>query len=92
MADLSSDIASQGVEPQATSVDGHSTASRSTGEMIRADVYAGAGKTAAKQRRRGITFSKLISPGPLSDQGQAATVPAFVAFSVLLNVTLAPAA
>ena len=77
MPDLASDITDAAALPQSTTVDGHSTSERSIDSLIRADLYAGAGASARAQRRRGITFSKAIPSGPLSDQGQTLTVSPF---------------
>lgn len=70
MADLSGDIAQQAVEPVTVTADGQTSTARPVGELVQADQY-GAAKPAAKKRRRGLRFSKLINPGPLSDGGAA---------------------
>ena len=77
MPDLASDIATQALEPASTSVAGQTTSARPVTDQIKGDVYAGEGKTASGQRRRGIMFSKLTAPGAVSDQGQVQTVTPF---------------
>lgn len=69
MADLSNDIAQQAVEPISSTADGQSATARSTADMVTADQYL-AQKKAAKKRRRGISFTKLVPPGPADDCGR----------------------
>lgn len=69
MADLSNDIAQQAVEPISSAADGQSSTGRSTADMIAADQYL-AQKAAAKKRRRGVSFTKLVPPGPADDCGR----------------------
>lgn len=70
MPDLSSDISAQAVEPVTASTDGQSATGRSIAELVTADQYT-AGKPAAKLRRRGLRFTKLIPSGPMPDGGRA---------------------
>lgn len=72
MPDLTDDILAQAVEPVASASDGQSATGRPIGDMIQADQYA-ATKAAARKRRRGLRFSKLLNPGALSDGGNAHT-------------------
>jgi hypothetical protein len=76
MPDLSDDIAQQAVEPVTSAADGQSATGRAIGEIVQADQYV-AGKTAAKKRRRGIRFAKIINPGALSDGGQGPGIGGF---------------
>lgn len=67
MADLSNDIAEQVIEPITSAADGQSSTGRSVEELIRADQYLAA-KSAITKRRRGVYFSKISTPGAMSDQ------------------------
>jgi len=66
--DLSTDIATQAVEPVTSSGDGQSATARPIADMMLADQYLAA-KAAMKNRRRGIQFAQMTNPGCPSDGG-----------------------
>lgn len=68
--DLSSDIASQAVEPVSHSGDGVSTSGRPIGDLIKAQQFLDA-KVAARKRRRGMVSTQLTTPPALDDGGRA---------------------
>ena len=68
MADLADTITDQAGKPASFSEEGRSESARSLDDLIKADIYL-AGKAARSKRRRGISFTKMIAPGALSDQG-----------------------
>jgi hypothetical protein len=65
MPDLTQNISDAGSSPQQATADGVSVSARSIEDMIKADVYAGAGKNAAANPLRGIRITKMITPGPI---------------------------
>lgn len=65
---LSDDITTIAAAPQSTSVNGHTTTERPLEAVIKADQYL-AGVTARSRRRRGISYTKNINAGPVSDRG-----------------------
>lgn len=69
-ADLSQTIADEAAAPLSSSSDGQASTGRPIADLIAADRYLAA-KAAAGQRRRGLSFSKLIPPGTLPDNGGA---------------------
>ena len=69
-SDLTTSIQQAATDPAAVTSDGISVTARSVAELIAADQYLAA-KANAGKRRRGITFTKLITPGALSDGGQS---------------------
>ena len=72
MADLTPDIATQAVEPAASSADGQSSSGRDVGQLIKAQQFLDA-KVTQKKRRRGVLFTKLVAPGALNDEGTSST-------------------
>ena len=68
--DLTTAIQQAAGDPSAVTSDGISVTARPVADLIAADQYL-AGKVAAKQRRRGITFTKLVTPGAVSDNGMS---------------------
>lgn len=66
--DLEPTIVQAALEPASASADGQSATGRSIADLIAADQYL-AGKVAAKQKRRGLTFSKIVPAGAISDDG-----------------------
>ena len=76
MADLSDLISTEAASPASAASDGQSASARSIGDIIRADQYV-ANKAAMRKRRRGITFTRLTSPGPIDDQGGTYSPPPF---------------
>lgn len=60
--DLSDKIEEAANEPKSAASDGQSATNRDLRELIEADEYL-AGKQAAKKRKLGIRFSKIIPPG-----------------------------
>jgi len=72
MPDVSAEILEQAMEPVSTAAAGQSVTDRPIADKIAADQYAAA-KNAARNRRRGLRFTKLINPGALSDNGNPPT-------------------
>lgn len=70
MADLTSDIATQAVEPASAAADGQSASARPIADVITAQQFLDA-KAAVKKRRRGVLFTKLVPPGALDDCGKS---------------------
>ncbi len=68
--DLTGDIAQQAVEPVASTADGQSNTGRAVGELIKAQQFLDA-KAALANRRRGLTYTRLVTPGALDDCGRA---------------------
>ncbi len=66
--DLTTTIEDQIQNPASFSEEGRAESSRSIDDLIKADTYL-AGKAARSKRRRGISFTKMITPGALSDDG-----------------------
>lgn len=73
---LSDDLTTIAASPQSTAVDGHSTSERPLEAVIKADQYL-AGVTARSRRRRGISYTKNINAGPVSDRGGTEGGPSF---------------
>jgi hypothetical protein len=59
--DLTGSIAQQAVEPIASTADGQSNTGRTIAELIAANNYIAA-CVAAKSKRRGLLFTKLLAP------------------------------
>lgn len=59
--DLTGDIAQQAVEPITVSADGQTSTGRSVDDLIKANNYLAA-CVAAKSKRRGLLFTKLLPP------------------------------
>lgn len=75
--DLADTIATEAVSPASSAADGQSATARPLADLITADRYLAA-KAAMASRRKGVSFSKLIPPGPLCDGGGAVVgVPPF---------------
>lgn len=70
MADLSSDIAQQAVEPASSAADGQSSSARPVGDLIKAQQFLDA-KAVMKKRRRGLLMTRIVTPGPLDDYGRS---------------------
>ncbi len=68
--DLSDAIATEAVAPSSSSADGQSASGRPIGDIIKAQQFLDA-KAAMKKRRRGVLFTKLTTPGAVSDCGGA---------------------
>lgn len=68
--DLTATIAEEAAAPVSSTADGQTATARPLADMITADRYLAA-KAAIAKRRRGVTFGKLIPPGPLADGGGA---------------------
>ena len=64
--DLSETIASEAAAPLSSSGDGQSATGRSIDELIKADQYLAA-KAAARSKRRGLLFTKLVPPPAAGD-------------------------
>lgn len=71
MALTAAEVSQLASDPHAASVDGQSVTSRAADDVIKLDNYA-ISKTAAAQRRRGISFSQLLPPGTMPDSGVTA--------------------
>lgn len=69
-SDLTTAIEQAAADPASVTSDGISVTARSIADLIAADLYL-AGKAARSKRRRGLTFTKLITPGPVSDNGMS---------------------
>lgn len=69
-SDLTTAIQQAASDPAAVTSDGISVTARSVADLIAADVYL-AGKAARSKRRRGMTFTKLVTPGTVSDCGMS---------------------
>ena len=74
--DLTSDIATQAVEPMSSTVDGNSSASRSMADIIAGQQFLDA-KVTQRKRRRGVVFTKLVTPGALTDEGRTGDLGGF---------------
>lgn len=68
MADLTTDISTQAVEPASSSADGQSASARPIADLITAQQYLDI-RAANRKRRRGIGFARLTAPGAADDQG-----------------------
>lgn len=68
MADLSDTITTAASDPASVTSDGQSATTRPIADLILADQYLAA-KDAVRKRRRGITFTKVVTPGALDDCG-----------------------
>jgi hypothetical protein len=66
--DLSTSIETAAGVPTSFSEEGRSVSQRPLTELIAADQYL-SGVTARNKRRRGVSFTKLIAPGALADDG-----------------------
>ena len=55
-------------DPQSHAVDGEQTVSRPAADILALEAAAAA-KDSVNKKRRGIVYSKLLPPGPVSDQG-----------------------
>lgn len=69
MPDLSDTIETIAGEPAAATSDGLSATAQKIGDLIEADQYLNT-RTAARGRRRGIVYAKLLPSGALSDSGR----------------------
>lgn len=74
MADLSTDIAQQAVEPVSVTADGQSTTARGIGELLVAQNALDA-RLNRNKRRLGLTRKRMVSPGCLDLEG--AYIPPF---------------
>lgn len=74
--ELTDDLVSQLSDPASSTADGQSATARPVGEVIKGITFGAAEKALAK-RRRGMTFGKIIAPGPLCDNGGIVAVPPF---------------
>lgn len=70
MADLTTDIAQQAVEPVSVTADGQSTTGRSISDLLLAQNALDA-RANRKKRRLGIISRTLVSPGCLDIEGRA---------------------
>lgn len=70
MADNSEQIQTNAVSPAEVTVDGTTVIQQTVADQILGDQYAAATK-AAKNRRRGVRFSKMLPSGAISDEGAA---------------------
>ena len=61
--DLTGSIASQALEPIASSADGQSNTGRSMSDLIKAQQFLDA-KAAMQRKRRGIMTTRCVTPGP----------------------------
>lgn len=61
--DLTDTIATEAASPVSSSGDGQTATGRSIADLIAADRYLAA-KAAARRKRRGLIFNKLLPPGP----------------------------
>jgi hypothetical protein len=68
MADQSGQIQTNALAPAQVTVDGTTVQQQKVPDQILGDRYA-ATASALGKRRRGLRFSKLIPPGPVSDNG-----------------------
>jgi len=64
--DLTQTIATAAATPAAAASDGQSATSRPIADLIAADQYL-AGRVAAGNRQRGLSFSKIIKAGTMPD-------------------------
>lgn len=69
MPDLTSDIATQALEPSSVSADGQSASARPVADLVTAQQFLDA-RSAMRKRRRGVTFTKLVPPGAACDEGR----------------------
>jgi hypothetical protein len=70
VADLTTTIETEAALPASSSADGQSASARPIGDLIKAQQFIDA-KAVLKKRRRGLLFTKLVTPGAASDCGRA---------------------
>lgn len=68
MADLATTIEAAANRPLSASVDGLNVNSRPITDLIAAQNYLDA-RAAVRKRRRGVVYSRLITPGTVDDCG-----------------------
>jgi hypothetical protein len=61
--DLAPTISTEATLPASTTSDGQSATGRSIAEIIAADVYVNNKAALANSSRRGMTFTRLLTPG-----------------------------
>lgn len=66
--DITSDIATQAVEPSSSSADGQSASARPIADLITAQQMLD-NRIALRKRRRGIGLTRFTAPGACDDMG-----------------------